>query len=77
MVALSRSAAVMTDIISGQVDLFFGTETSAGPFIKEGKMKAVAGTLSTNNAFLWVLPPPGVLPVLVLGGVVAARRRRR
>lgn len=42
------AAPAMTDIISGQVDLFFGTETSAGPFIKEGKMKAVAGTLSTR-----------------------------
>ncbi len=42
------AAPAMTDIISSQVDLFFGTETSAGPFIKEGKMKAVAGTLSTR-----------------------------
>ncbi len=44
------AAPAMTDIISGQVDLFFGTETSAGPFIKDGKMKAVAGTLSTRLA---------------------------
>lgn len=38
------AAPAMTDIISGQVDLFFGTETSAGPFIQDGKMKAIAGT---------------------------------
>ena len=34
----------MTDIISSQIDLYYGTETSAGPFIQEGKMKAIAGT---------------------------------
>lgn len=40
------AAPAMTDIISGQIDLYYGTETSAAPFIKEGKMKAIAGTLS-------------------------------
>jgi tripartite-type tricarboxylate transporter receptor subunit TctC len=34
----------MTDIMSGQVDLYYGTETSAGPHITAGKMKALAVT---------------------------------
>jgi tripartite-type tricarboxylate transporter receptor subunit TctC len=42
------AAPAMQDIISDQVDLFFGTETSAGPFIAGGKMKALAGTLNTR-----------------------------
>jgi len=34
----------MTDIMSGQVDIYYGTETSAGPYIQAGKMKALAVT---------------------------------
>ena len=55
------AAPAMTDIVSGNIDLYYGTETSAGPFIKEGKMKAVAGT---GRERLTMFPDIKTLPEL-------------
>jgi len=38
------AAPAMMDLSSSHIDFYYGTETSAGGLIKEGKMKAVAGT---------------------------------
>lgn len=38
------AAPAMMDLTSSHIDFYYGTETSAGGLIKEGKMKAVAGT---------------------------------
>ena len=55
------AAPAMTDIVSSNIDLYYGTETSAGPFIKEGRMKAIAGT---GRERLSLFPDVKTLPEL-------------
>ncbi len=57
------SAPLTTDLLGGQVDLSFDTVTPVLPFIKEGKLKALAVTTGTRSSAL-----PGV-PTLQEAGI--------
>jgi tripartite-type tricarboxylate transporter receptor subunit TctC len=57
------SAPLTTDLLGGQVDLSFDTVTPVLPFIKEGKLKALAVTTATRSSAL-----PGV-PTLQEAGI--------
>ena len=57
------SAPLTTDLLGGQVDLSFDTITPVLPFIKEGKLKALAVTTARRSSTL-----PGV-PTLQEAGV--------
>ncbi|HZH57020.1 tripartite tricarboxylate transporter substrate-binding protein [Yanghanlia caeni] len=43
------SAPAMTDLMSGQVDIMFNTMLSSMPFVKEGKLKALAVTSAQRS----------------------------
>ncbi|HLU02987.1 MAG TPA: tripartite tricarboxylate transporter substrate binding protein [Advenella sp.] len=50
------SAPAMTDLIGGQVDVMFNTLLSSLPYIKEGKLKALAVTGEHRSAVLPAVP---------------------
>jgi tripartite-type tricarboxylate transporter receptor subunit TctC len=50
------SAPLTTDLLGGQVNMSFDTVTPVLPFIKEGKLKALAVTTSTRSAALPNVP---------------------
>jgi tripartite-type tricarboxylate transporter receptor subunit TctC len=46
------SAPALTDLIGGQVDIFFDPVLTSGPFVKEGKLKALAyGSTQRSTQF--------------------------
>jgi tripartite-type tricarboxylate transporter receptor subunit TctC len=50
------NAPALTDVVGGHVPLMFDTITTALPFVKEGKLKALAITSSTRSALAPELP---------------------
>jgi tripartite-type tricarboxylate transporter receptor subunit TctC len=50
------SAPLTTDLLGGQVNMSFDTVTPVLPFIKEGKLKALAVTTATRSAALPNVP---------------------
>ena len=72
-----RGAQVMSDLISGQVQVYFGPLTAAIEQIKAGKMRALAVTTATRSPVLPDIPTVGdFVPgyeVSVWSGVVAPR----
>lgn len=50
------SAPAMTDLMSGQVDIMFNTMLSSMPFVKEGKLKALAVTSAQRSQVAPDLP---------------------
>lgn len=50
------SAPAMADLIGGQIDMLFDTSTSALPYIKGGKVRAVANAAATRLAALPQVP---------------------
>lgn len=50
------SAPAMTDLMGGQVDLMFNTMLSSMPFVKEGKLKALAVTSAKRSPAASDLP---------------------
>lgn len=50
------SAPAMTDLIGGQVDVMFNTLLSSLPYIKDGKLKALAVTGQSRSAVLPDVP---------------------
>lgn len=57
------SSPAMTDLVGGQADVMFDNLPSAMPFIKSGKLKALAVTSSKPSPAL-----PGVPPIAQAGG---------
>jgi tripartite-type tricarboxylate transporter receptor subunit TctC len=50
-------AAVMTDLLSGQVQLYFGTTASSLEYVRTGKLRALGVTSATRVEILPDLPP--------------------
>jgi tripartite-type tricarboxylate transporter receptor subunit TctC len=50
------AAAVMTDLLSGQVQLYFGTTASSLEYVRTGKLRALAVTTATRSEALPDLP---------------------
>ncbi len=48
-VPFKGSAAAITELLAGRVDLFFDTVSSAAPHVKAGKLKALAVTSGTRS----------------------------
>ena len=44
------SAPALTDLLGGQTDILFGTSGSVGPFIDNGKLRALAVTSATRSS---------------------------
>ena len=50
------AAAVMTDLLSGQVQLYFGTTASSLEYVRAGKLRALAVTTTTRSPVLPDIP---------------------
>ena len=53
------AAAVMTDLLSGQVQLYFGTTASSLEYVRTGKLRALAVTTATRSPALPDVPTVG------------------
>ncbi len=51
MVSYKGAGPAMADLMSGQVDIMFGTIPTVGSFVKSGKLKALAITSEKRNEF--------------------------
>jgi tripartite-type tricarboxylate transporter receptor subunit TctC len=49
-VTYKGSAPALTDLLGGQTDILFGTSGSVGPFIDNGKLRALAATSATRSS---------------------------
>ena len=60
----SRGASLaLTDVVSGQVDLFIGTAAGVSPLLAGGKLRAIAVTSpNPSSAFEGVVPVAATLP---------------
>jgi tripartite-type tricarboxylate transporter receptor subunit TctC len=58
------AAAVMTDLLSGQVQLYFGTTASSLEYVRTGKLRALAVTIERR---LDALPDIPAVAEFVLG----------
>jgi tripartite-type tricarboxylate transporter receptor subunit TctC len=69
----------LTDVLAGQVEVMFATSTSVLPFIKAGRLRALAVTTATRSASLPDLPTvaeagvPGFESITWHGVVVPAQ----
>lgn len=55
-VTYKGSAAALTDLLGGQIDLLFGTSGSVGAFVDNGKLRALAVTSATRSSAYPSLP---------------------
>ncbi|MDD0811540.1 tripartite tricarboxylate transporter substrate binding protein [Curvibacter sp. RS43] len=55
-VTYKGSAAALTDLLGGQIDLLFGTSGSVGVFVDNGKLRALAVTSATRSSAYPSLP---------------------
>jgi tripartite-type tricarboxylate transporter receptor subunit TctC len=53
------AAAVMTDLLSGQVQLYFGTTASSLEYVRTGKLRALAVTIERRLDALPDIPTVG------------------
>ena len=53
------AAAVMTDLLSGQVQLYFGTTASSLEYVRTGKLRALAVTIERRLDVLPDIPTVG------------------